>query len=60
MADIYVKGEKIDSCQDYLCECPEDAIWHRDLEDIFWTGVKAGLQADTEDDIEVKNISDPY
>ena len=60
MADIFVKGKKVDEVCDYLCECPEDAIWHRDLGSIFWAGVKAGLAADKKDDIEVKNISDPY
>lgn len=59
MADIYVNDEKIGSFVDDLCECPEDAIWSRDLGDIFWMGVKAGLKAAGEGDIEVKNITIP-
>ncbi len=60
MADIFVKGKEIGSCPDDLGECPEDAIWHRDLEDIFWLGVRAGLEADSKGDIEVRNISEPH
>ena len=53
MAVIKVKGENIGFCRDYLCECPEDAIWDRDLGDIFWMGVKAGMMADEKEDISV-------
>ena len=54
MADVIVNGEEIGSVRD-RCE-PEDAIWHRDLEDIFWTGVNAGLKAESLGDVAVINI----
>ena len=59
MADIYVKGELIEEAVCDHCE-PEDAIWGRDLEDIFWAGVQAGLKASTKADVVVKNIREPY
>ena len=59
MADIYVNDILIEEDLCDHCE-PEDAIWVRDLEDIFWTGVKAGLKASTMADIEAKNIREPY
>ena len=60
MAIVLVEGEKIGEICDYLCDCPEDAIWHRALGDIFWAGVRAGLKAKSVKDIEVTEISDPY
>ena len=60
MADVYVKGKKIGEVADYLCECPEDAIWCRDLSSIFFMGVKAGLLAKSKEDIEVKNIKEDW
>ena len=60
MADIYVDGKLVASCADYLSECPEDAIWCRDLEDIFNAGVKVGRLTKDDSEFEIKNISDPY
>ena len=60
MADVIVGGEKIAHFQDYISECPEDAIWHRDLQVIFWAGVKAGRMTKENSEIKIENISDPY
>ena len=57
MAQVKVKGKDIGYVSDYLCECPEDAIWDRRLSDIFWKGVEAGLKADTRSDIEVVDVN---
>ena len=58
MADIFVNGEELGHCQDFLCDCPEDAVWARDLEDIFWLGVKAGRLTKQNSEIEVKNLKE--
>ncbi len=60
MADVFVKGKKVSEVADDLTESPEDAIWCRDLEDIFWKGVTAGLLADTKQDVEIKNVTEIY
>lgn len=59
MADVYVNGGLLGSVRDDLTECPEDAIWHRALGEIFKMGVKAGRLADV-GEVEVLNISEPY
>lgn len=38
--------------------CPEDAIWCRELGDLFWAGVKAGRL--TKEDSEIKIENDEY
>jgi hypothetical protein len=58
--NIKVRGEKISNvvgngmCTDF----PEDAIWGRQLDTIFWAGVKAGRM--TKDDKEIEIEDDEY
>lgn len=60
MAKITVKGVEIGTVIEDLTECPEDAIWGRDLSHIFWMGVKAGMMAEHFEDIEVETASGQY
>ncbi|MFH0806081.1 MAG: hypothetical protein V1901_04350 [Patescibacteria group bacterium] len=53
MKHIYVGKDKILTCNDEECDCPEDMIWHRDLSEIFFAGVMAGRLTKNNSEIEV-------
>jgi len=60
MARVIVNGTVIGECRDDFSECPEDAIWGRDLEEIFDLGVKAGMMANQLSDIVVDELTEIY
>lgn len=56
MIHIYVGKDKILTTfggEGDGCDCPEDMIWERDLQDIFFAGVRAGRMTKDNKEIEV-------
>ena len=60
MAKVIVDGKEIASFCDDLTECPEDAMWGRDLSTIFFAGVKVGRATKTNDEFEITDLYEPY
>ena len=42
--NVNINGDDVEIHPRYRSE-PEDAIWHRDLSDIFLSGIRAGIRA---------------